>query len=402
MASPEPDFAWARQGAPARLLSLLNTAGEARFVGGCVRDSLIGLPPGPPGRTDIDIATTLTPERTMEVLRQQKIRVIPTGVEHGTVTAVIDHVPYEITTLRADVETDGRRAVVAFTTDWREDAVRRDFTINSLYLTPAGEIIDYWGGRDDLAAGRVRFIGEAERRIREDYLRILRFLRFSARFALTLDEEGWAECVALKDGIDGLSRERLWSETSRLFSTPRAPMAIRAAAEEGVLAKLCPATARPERFAALHLRLEGTVPPALGLAALWPEAGREALKMAFKPSTATLDRYDAVLAAADLIEECGDARLCLYRHGREAALEGFALAASTSESGIDDSHGDVLAGQDVPVLPVKGADFVARGFEKGPPIGAAMARFEELWIRAGFPTAPEAVERLLDDAAKGA
>lgn len=192
-------------------------AGETRFVGGCVRDALLGLPV-----SDIDLATRLRPEAAMERLKAAGIRAVPTGLAHGTVTAIVAGAPIEVTTLRRDVSTDGRRATVAFTDDWREDAARRDFTINALSADPAsGEVFDYFGGEADLAARRVRFIGDPLTRIAEDHLRILRFFRFHARFgAGEPDADSLAACVARANDLMALSRERIADELSKLLALP--------------------------------------------------------------------------------------------------------------------------------------------------------------------------------------
>lgn len=196
-----PDFSWTEASPVRAVMGALNAAGEARFVGGCVRDSLLGRPPAPlaregvAGTTDIDVATVLTPNETVAALRAAGMAAHPTGVEHGTVTAVADGLPIEVTTLRADVATDGRHAEVAFTTDWDQDWRRRDFRINAMYRAVDGTIYDPACGQEDLATSRVRFIGDPDRRIAEDYLRILRFFRFSARYADAPDQDGLDACA---------------------------------------------------------------------------------------------------------------------------------------------------------------------------------------------------------------
>jgi poly(A) polymerase len=221
-------------------LAALNAAlgqGMARFVGGAVRDSLLGLPV-----KDIDMATLLQPRETMRRLKEAGITAIPTGIEHGTITAVLASGPVEITTLRHDVSTDGRRATVEFATDWREDAARRDFTINALYVDPAGgEIFDYFGGLADLAARRVRFIGDARQRIREDHLRILRYFRFQARFgSQPADSEAEAACAELAATLKGLSRERVGMEMMNLLGLPDPAPTVQRMAQLGVLAVVLP------------------------------------------------------------------------------------------------------------------------------------------------------------------
>ncbi|MEM9234055.1 MAG: CCA tRNA nucleotidyltransferase [Pseudomonadota bacterium] len=399
---PQADFSWSQKGAPARLLEVLNAHGEARFVGGCVRDSLLGLPPGPSGRTDIDIAAALLPGKIMDILAAAGIRHVPTGIDHGTVTAIIDHTPFEITTLRADIETDGRRAVVAFTEEWQGDAARRDFTINALYLSSAGEVVDYHEGQSDLEGRRVRFIGQAEDRIREDYLRILRFLRFSARYADRFDQAGWTACMRLSEGIEALSRERIWSETAKLFSAPGAPDAFAAAADSDVLARICPSEADTERFSILHALRQGDIAPALGLAALWPAAVRQEIQRAFKPSLAILDDMEAVKAASTRIDTQASPLEILYFYRRDIALWAADLRLAVTGDAIDTADLSILKGATKPVLPLKGADFVRRGLPKGPRIGAALKHFESRWIATGFPEDQETIDRLASEAVSAA
>ena len=238
-----PPAPWTRRADLAALVSALGV-GNARYVGGAVRDTLLGLEV-----KDIDLATALVPEEVIARLAKAGIRTVPTGIAHGTVTALLSEGPVEITTLRHDVSTDGRRATIAFADDWREDAARRDFTINALYADPdTGEIADFFGGLDDLAARRVRFIGDARQRIREDHLRILRYFRFQARFgSQPADAEAEAACAELAAMLKGLSRERIGMEMMNLLALPDpAPVAARMA-ELGVLAVVLP-TRRSSRW----------------------------------------------------------------------------------------------------------------------------------------------------------
>ena len=231
-APPLRDAAWLKHGEVARLLELLNRDGEeARVVGGAVRNALLELPVA-----EIDVATTALPEEVMRRVMAVGGKAIPTGIEHGTITALIDHRPIEVTTLREDVETFGRKARVAFGRDWKTDAERRDFTINALSATPDGTVYDYVGGFDDLAARRVRFIGDPRRRIEEDYLRILRFFRFHALFgAGAPDGAGVAACISARGGLETLSRERVRTELLKLFVAQRATPALVVMAESGLL-----------------------------------------------------------------------------------------------------------------------------------------------------------------------
>src|SRR5258708_11554569 len=228
---------WLDESAVGRLLTALGAVNsEARFVGGCVRDALLGLEIG-----DIDVATPAVPDAVMAALKKAKIRAIPTGLAHGTVTAVIPPRHFEITTLRRDVETYGRRAKVAFDAGWDEDAARRDFTINAIYLAPDGTIFDPVGGQADLAAHRVRFVGDAATRIAEDVPRILRYYRFEARFGDgDGDPDARAACRAAADKLPALSAQRVWRELHRLLATPDPVRALRLMEQDGVLAVLLP------------------------------------------------------------------------------------------------------------------------------------------------------------------
>lgn len=395
-------FAWRNKGAAGQVISALNRQGEARFVGGCVRDSLIGLPPGPSGRTDIDIATTLLPEVTQTCLQAEGIRTIPTGLEHGTITAVIGHIPVEVTTLRADVSTDGRRATVAFTRDWQLDAARRDFTINAMFLTADGEVVDFVGGKADLAANRVRFIGNPEDRIREDALRILRFLRFSARFAGTLDEAGWQACVALRSDILSLSKERIWQETSRTFQQLHAPQVFAAAAEAGILADIVEAPADAELFAAVHVLDREAMTPALGLAALWPDAGRAQLKKAFKPPTYILDQVqDIQQASSRPFGSPHGQRETLFRFGREVSLAALQLWAANQTTADYRALRETMEKLPIPHFPLSGADFVGLGVTPGPEVGQALKKAERLWIAQEFPSDQAAIDEIKKAAIAG-
>ncbi|TRO86163.1 CCA tRNA nucleotidyltransferase, partial [Glycocaulis profundi] len=288
------EHAWMRDPATRAVMAALEAArpGSARYVGGAVRNALTGHPVH-----DVDIATSLTPDAVTTALQAAGIKAVPTGVEHGTVTAVADHRPFEITTLRHDVETDGRRAVVAFTESWQEDAARRDFRLNALYADPDGTIHDFHGGVDDALAGRIVFIGEPRDRIREDYLRILRFYRFHAWYGRgPLDAEGQAACAALKGGMSQLSAERVWKEFKKLLAAPDPSEALRAMSEAGVLAAILPAPFDPAlALAAIPL----TADPLLRAAALIgadPEAAA-ALSDSMKVSKAERARLEAACAA---------------------------------------------------------------------------------------------------------
>ena len=405
------DFAWTEAPGVRAVMDALTAAGEARFVGGCVRDSLIGLAPAPldpvaaeggaGGTTDIDVATTLTPDQTTAALTAAGLAAHPTGIEHGTVTAVADGLPVEVTTLRADVATDGRHAEVAFTTDWDEDWRRRDFRLNAMYLDADGQLFDPAGGQADLEARRVRFIGDPDERITEDYLRILRFFRFTSRYADGPDAAGLAACARHADGLARLSKERIWQEMAKLFATPRAPGALTAAAGAGVLARVLDAEAQLSAFARLHTLTSGDVSPALGLEALWPDAETQAFKAAFKPSNEVLARVEVMrAAAARLTPDQGMPLLrALYRDGPEAVQDAallHAVRADAPEAWLD-LHARA-ARVPAPVLPVQGRDLLARGLTPGPGLGRALAEVEADWLAAGCPDDAATVERIVSRA----
>jgi poly(A) polymerase len=358
--------------------------GKARHVGGSVRDTLLGLPV-----KDIDMATILRPEAVIERLKAAGIRSVPTGIEHGTVTAVLAGGPVEITTLRHDVSTDGRRATVAFADDWREDAARRDFTINALYADPlTGEIFDWFGGRDDLDARHVRFIGDARQRIREDHLRILRYFRFQARFgSVPADEEAESACAELAATLKGLSRERVGMETMNLLRLPDPAPTVRRMAELGVLAVILP-EADPEGLTALVAAetAQGHAPDAIRrLAALLPAQPSLAEHVAsrFRLSAAQKKRLSTAAAREGAPVE---PRALAYRIGREPALDRLLI------EGADTS---ALGGWDIPRLPLKGGEIVARGVGAGPEVARVLRTVEDAWIAEGFPDAAR-VDALLD------
>jgi poly(A) polymerase len=379
------DAPWMHRADLAALVAALGRE-NVRYVGGAVRDTLLGLPV-----KDIDMATALHPEAVIERLTAAGIRSVPTGIAHGTVTAVLPGGPVEITTLRHDVSTDGRRATVAFAADWREDAARRDFTINALYAEPVdGEILDWFEGRADLAARRVRFIGDARQRIREDHLRILRYFRFQARFGSSpADAEAEAACAELAATLKGLSRERVGMETMNLLGLPDPAPTVRRMGELGVLAVILP-EADPAALAALVAAeaAQGHAPDALRrLAALLPAqpALAEQVAARFRLSVAQKKRL-AIAAARDGAP--GDARVLAYHLGREAALDRLLIAGADTAA---------LDGWTIPQLPLKGGQIVARGVGAGPDVARILRRVEAAWIAEGFPDAPR-VEALLDEA----
>lgn len=401
------NFAWVSDTPVTRVIAALESAepGCARFVGGCVRDSLLGYEP-----KDIDVATTLTPDLATAALKAVKLGVAPTGIEHGTVTAIADHKGIEVTTLRADVSTDGRRATVAFTRDWTVDARRRDFTVNALYLTPSLDLFDPVGGMADLAARKVRFIGEAEDRIREDYLRILRFFRFSARFARNFDETGLRACAALRGGMKQLSAERVGDEMTKLLSLPAPQVAISAMHASGVLAEVWSAPPRLEILARMKA-LAPEAPAPLGLAALFGEAG-EGIDQRLRLSNAQSHQRRMAVANAPNISQALDdrrARVLLYRLGadrwRDACLlaEAQRLALSKAPESRDPAFQALAALPDrspPPALPFGGKDALAAGVPEGPTVAAVIKAAEKRWIDEDFPSKARALEIFAEEAVR--
>ena len=384
-----PPAAWReREGLAELALALGAQDGDARFVGGAVRDTLLGLEVA-----DIDIATRLTPDRVLERLHGAGVRAVPTGLAHGTVTAVLPSGPVEVTTLRRDVATDGRHAVVAFSDSWLEDAARRDFTMNALYADPlTGEIHDHFDGRTDLAAGRVRFIGDPYRRIAEDHLRILRFFRFHARFGGEVDADGLSACAARANDLMALSRERIAAELLKLLVARGATATVRLMIEHGILRAVLPeidadGVARLDRLAAAEAGAAVAPDAVRRLAALLSPHAAEGVGARLKLSNA--DRKRLIAATAGTGTE--GPRGLAYRVGPEGAVDRLLLAG--------EPLGD-LPGWTPPRLPVSGGALVARGLAKGPDVARALRALEARWIADGFPAAlPDAA---LDQAVAGA
>ena len=381
-----PAAEWTRRSDLAALIDALDPANEAlcRWVGGAVRDTLAGLPV-----KDIDMATILLPESVMARLTAAGIRAVPTGIAHGTVTALLSGGPVEVTTLRRDVSTDGRHATVAFSSDWHEDAARRDFTINALYADPRTlTLTDFFNGRGDLAARRVRFIGEASERIREDYLRILRYFRFQARFGtLPADTEAEAACAALAPGLKGLSRERVGWELVRLLTDADPAPTVARMAELGVLAQVLPEAdpAALPMLVATELR-EHVGPDALRrLAALLPPdpALAETVAARLRFSAAQKKRLAAIAARAP--GDGKDPRALAYRVGLAEARDRLLLAGATIGPINDWAP---------PMFPLKGGTIVASGVTAGPEVARILRVVEERWIDEGFPDSARVAQLL--------
>ncbi|PTW50517.1 CCA tRNA nucleotidyltransferase [Rhodovulum kholense] len=356
--------------------AVLTRAGyRALFVGGCVRNALLGVPV-----TDIDIATDARPETVMALAEAAGLKAVPTGFDHGTVTVVAGHLPHEVTTFRRDVETFGRRAVVAFADSPEEDARRRDFTMNAIYATPEGAVIDPLGGLSDLAARRVRFIDDADARIREDYLRILRFFRFHAWYGdpdAGLDPDGLAAAAANSAGIETLSKERIGAEIRKLLAAPDPAPSVAAMAAAGVLARTLPG-ADPRALPVLVAleQAEGLPPdPVRRLAALGGEAPARRLRL----SKAEARRLERLTGAAG--QMAGAAELA-YRLGPDIAREAVALRSAALGQPLPRDLTSELARGAAARFPLSAADLMP-GYD-GAALGAALKRLEADWIASGF------------------
>ena len=373
----------------------LNAGGaKARAVGGAVRNALMGRPV-----KDVDIATTALPEEVMRFATDAGLHAVPTGLEHGTVTIVVAHVPFEVTTLRKDIETFGRHARVTFTTDWTEDARRRDFTMNALYCEADGTLHDPLGGFPDLQKRRVRFIGDARERIREDYLRTLRFFRFNAEYAydLTHDPEGIAAAIAEKSGLSQLSGERIRAELLRLLAAPGAVSSMRAMSEAELIEPLVGAKGNVEllhRLTAIEDALDTPPDAILRLAAialddLSPKVLQERLRLS-AAEAAKLTRAAVSDPAFDPATSENDACEFVYRHGPEAFRDGAMMAWARSATAPDSAaraHRVRLPERwQAPELPVRGSDVLSLGVPAGPAVGQVIAQFEDWWIAAGYPS----------------
>ena len=405
------DAYWLAWGSPARLLAVLGSDGEeARVVGGAVRNALMNLPPG-----DIDIGTTATPDEVNRRVAAAGFKTVPTGIEHGTVTVVVAGTPFEVTTLRTDVETFGRKANVRFGRDWKADAERRDFTMNALSVAADGTIYDYVGGLADLDARRVRFIGDPAMRIAEDYLRILRFFRFHAAYGEgDPDAAGLAACVAGREGLAKLSRERVRMELFKLLVAKGVVPALTAMADAGLLGSVLggvPLVADLERMAAIEAALELAADPIRRLAALNLSIAEDAERLGqrLRLSKTEQDRlvsmgqvwWRRILPAGDSL-----ARPWLYRLGPRPFTDRVMLAWARMGATPDDRAWRELARLPqrwtIPTFPLKAADFLQRGLEKGPALGRAMRAAEEAWIAADFPRDDETIQRIATNAVEKA
>lgn len=400
------DAPWLTSGPTSRVLKLLNGGGEeARVVGGAVRNALLGIPV-----SDVDIATTALPEEVVKRAKAAGIKSVPTGIEHGTVTLVVDGQPFEITTLREDTETFGRKAKVSFGRDWVGDAHRRDFTINALSAGLDAVVHDYVGGLEDLAARRVRFIGEPDQRIGEDYLRILRFFRFHAAFgAGQVDRDGYLACIRARAGLANLSAERMRMEMVKLLVAEGGAQAITAMADGGLLQMIIGGVSYGGTFAAMvaaEKALGLKADPMRRLAALavaLPEDARR-LTTRLRLSNNEAKALDSMghrwwrLAGMDEAR----ARRRLYRLGEERYRDRVLLAWARAGLGVDPAPWIELARLPQrftpPKFPLRASDFIARGVAEGPALGHVLTLAEDAWLAADFPLEPAVLASLADQA----
>ncbi|MCF1466708.1 CCA tRNA nucleotidyltransferase [Agrobacterium vitis] len=396
------DQPWFQDAALAKVFALLNAdGGEVRVVGGAVRNSLLGEPVG-----DIDLATTLVPSEVTARAEAADIKAVPTGIEHGTVTLVIGGKPFEVTTLRRDMETDGRHAEVAFGTDWQVDAERRDFTINALYATASGEVIDPVGGLADLETGTLRFIGDARLRIAEDYLRVLRFFRFFAWYGRGRpDADGLRACAAARDELHRLSAERVWSEMKKLLSAKDPGRALLWMRQSGVLTAILPETEKwgidaIPGLIATQTALNWPPEPLLRLVAMVPNDPERMKGLAerLKLSRAEAEFLQRFASAPKIKDDMADLALdrLLYRQDKPGIVAQLKLSLAAARAKAEGDTASMAASArwfrllqraqafEKPVFPVTGSDAIAAGLAPGPEIGRVLATLEDSWVQANF------------------
>jgi poly(A) polymerase len=381
--------AWLKEPRLQNVLRVLNTEGEARVAGGAVRNALLGVPVA-----DVDLATTLLPDRVMEISKVAGFGFHPTGIAHGTVTVVCNGAAFEVTTLRKDIETDGRHAVVSFTQNWPEDAARRDFTINAMYCDASGKIYDFTEGYTDILKRKVRFVGVPSQRIREDNLRILRFFRFHAHYGKGKpDSDGFKACVRLKAGLKTLSAERVRQELLKLLVGAHAVKVLRLMAEAGILKIILPHTDEWRLLCRLP------VDAVLRLFVLAKEPMN--LKDRLRLSNVDSARLQTLSSAPDISPSltAPERRRMLYQLGIENWRDAVHLSWVRSRAKTDDMVWSELLAQPAlwlpPALPVKGADILAAGFAPGPKVGRVLAALEDWWVASDFqPSKDDLLARL--------
>ena len=385
---------WRKRRGMTRVLQALGAEeGLTRYVGGAVRDDLLALTV-----SDIDLATRIKPDEVMARLQKARIKAVPTGIDHGTITAVSDGRAVEITTLRRDVSTDGRRATIAFTDDWQEDAARRDFTINALSADPvSGELFDYFGGLADLEHRHIRFIGDPLQRIAEDHLRILRFCRFHARFdAGEPDPAALDACTARANDLMALSRERIADELLKLLGVANPAPTVGVMLQRNILKPVLPEI-EPERLSDLEALLaaeqeaEIAPDPLRRLAALLPcdPALAEDIAARLRLSNKARKR----LACAESSDPSSSPHALAYRQGTDCAVDRLLLAGRTADAAA-------VSRWEAPRLPIAGGSLIKRGVAQGPAVARTLRRIEDRWVDEGFPTG-DAFERIVSETLAG-
>ena len=403
------DQAWFNESETVSFRSIFNIEGadKARFVGGCVRNSLMGLP-----ISDIDVATTMCPEDVKKLFEFYGYTVIPTGLQHGTVTVMIEKVPFEVTTLRKDVDTDGRWATVEYVDDWATDAQRRDFTINALYADFEGNVHDFTDGLEDIDQGRVRFVGNAEKRIEEDALRILRFFRFSAKYSNTwLDREGLRACAKLSDNLMGISAERISNEMLKLLDAKKCRHVLRDMELYGILPKVIP------NFTDLNLvhgfyyqEFNSDLPEPdalLRLRAMLPN-NPEAILETSKALRLTLKQrkrlLNSVITDGKMVVDWSEksVRKGVYKLGKEAFRDQFLLIwAGHHAKRARKSVLEYVEAWDIPILPINGDHLIDLGLKPGREVGKFLSIIENAWVESDFQTPAEELIKLIDVPMKG-
>ncbi len=404
------DAAWLKDCAVVRLLAVLDRDGEeARVVGGAVRNALMHIAVG-----EVDVATTAVPDEVARRAEAAGFKAVPTGIAHGTITVVVDKRPFEVTTLRHDVETFGRKARVAFGRDWSADAARRDFTINALSASPDGKVFDYVGGLADIACRKVRFIGEPEQRIAEDYLRILRFFRFHAWYGEGApDAAGLRACINARAGLDMLSRERVRMELLKLLLAPRATPTLAVMGETGILGAVLggvPFLASFENLVKVEAAI-GAAPDAvqrLGALGVWVAEDAARLSQRLRLTNAETERLMALERWWRVSPAAGEeaAHALLYRLGVQSFTDLVRIGwARSAAAAADSSWRDLVTLPQrwtIPAFPLQAADFMRRGVPAGPALGVALRAAEAAWIGADFPAGRAAIELIADRAAHDA
>ena len=381
---------WRRRLGVAAVLDALGAEeGLTRYVGGAVRDDLLGLPVN-----DIDLATKLRPNAVIERLKKAQLKAVPTGIEHGTITAVSDGQPFEVTSLRRDVSTDGRRAIIEYTDDWTEDAARRDFTINALMADPlSGEIFDYFDGLDDLVARRVRFIGNPLQRIAEDHLRILRFFRFHARFGGgEPDGPALNACAERANDLMALSRERIADELLKLLSVQDPTSTVRLMLDHSILAPVLPEIEKGamqplEQLVASERHAGIAGDPLRRLASLLSLDAGIVERVAVRLKLSNKARKRLVCAAGRKAD--GDASALAYRLGMDCAVDRLLLAGRADEAAA-------ILNWIIPHMPIGGGALIERGIPQGPEVARTLRMIEDRWVDAGFPSG-EFFERIVQE-----